>query len=39
LDAGQVDVKKKKITRGHYLFSQADLQKLRRFSSAIRTVG
>jgi len=38
LETGKVEVKKKKTTRGHYVFTRSDLRKLERFNGAIRTV-
>lgn len=38
LETGRVAVKKKKTSRGHYVFTSSDLRKLERFRFAIRTV-
>jgi predicted site-specific integrase-resolvase len=37
LEAGKVDVRKKKTTRGHYVFTASDVRKLQRFNGSIRT--
>ena len=39
LETGKVAVKKKKTSRGHYVFTPGDLRSLERFKEAVRTVG
>ncbi len=38
LETGKVAVRKKKTSRGYYVFTRADLQKFERFKQAIRTI-
>lgn len=38
LETGRVPVKKKKTSRGHYVFTAVDLRKLERFKESVRTV-
>jgi hypothetical protein len=38
IDLKKVDIVKKKNAQGHYIFTEADLQKLKAYNEGIRTV-